>query len=80
MKKIFLNISVIVSIAMVSCKKDRVCTCTSSSTAPGNTPITLEITILDAKKSDAKKACVRTTNDYISNGVTYTRTSDCKLK
>ena len=79
MKNIFLSLSVIASIAMASCKKDRVCTCTSSSTAPGSTPMTMEVTIFDVKKSDAKKACVKTTNDYTSNGVTYTRTSDCKL-
>jgi len=80
MKKIILSLIVLGSFALVSCKKDRVCTCTSSSTAPGNTPITLEITLLDAKKSDVKKACVKTTSDYTSNGVTYTDTYDCKLK
>ena len=75
MKKIFLALSVCVAFTLVSCKKDRTCTCTTSSSAGGGAT-TYEITVLKAKKSDVKKMCVKTTE--VSNG--YTITNDCKLK
>lgn len=80
MKKIFLLATVASAFAFASCKKDHVCSCTFTSTAPGSTASTTEYTILDAKKGDAKKACVKTTRDWTAGGQTYTQTSDCKLK
>lgn len=80
MKKLtFLSAAALVALSLVSCKKDHTCTCTSSSTAPGSKSTTTEYTILDAKKADAKRACVKTSTDYAMGGNTYTNTRDCKL-
>lgn len=76
MKALIILSITIAAISFVSCKKDHVCTCTNSSTAAGSTPTTNEITYVDARKVDAKRACVKTTNTN-SNGVTTTK--DCKL-
>lgn len=76
MKKIFLFVSVLTVVSLTSCKKDFTCTCTNSSTDPNAVGNTQEITIVDAKKKDAKKRCVKTTTTD-SNG--YVETSDCKL-
>ena len=80
MKKIAILSIVFAGLAFASCKKDRTCSCTSSSTVPGSTSSTTEYTIVKAKKGDAKRACVKTTNDYTVGGTTYTSTQDCKLK
>lgn len=80
MKKIFLLATVATALSFASCKKDHVCSCTQTSTAPGSTTSTFEVTILDAKKGDVKKRCVKTTNDWTTGGQTYTSTTDCKLK
>lgn len=80
MKKIFLTLSVFAAVALTSCKKDYVCSCTSSSTAPGSTSSVSEVTYVKAKKADAKRACVKTTRDYSIGGATYTSTNDCKIK
>lgn len=80
MKKIFLLATVATAFAFASCKKDHVCSCTNTSTVPGSTSTTSEVTIVDAKKGDAKKRCVKTTRDFTAGGNTYTSTSDCKLK
>lgn len=80
MKKLVMLMSVAVVCSLTSCKKDRVCECTSSSTAPGNSSTTVDYTIVDVKKSTAKRACVKTTEDYTVLGTTYTNTMDCKLK
>ncbi|HQQ94307.1 MAG TPA: hypothetical protein PLQ93_07120 [Bacteroidia bacterium] len=76
MKKVILLLSVVFSLAATSCKKDYVCSCSISSTQPGSGAQTYEITYTDAKKGDAKRACVKTTQT--SGG--YTTTQDCKLK
>jgi hypothetical protein len=80
MKKIYLVMAVAAVCTLTSCKKDYVCSCTTSSNAPGSTTDTHEYTIVGAKKGDAKKMCIKTTNDNTYGGVTYTSTSDCKLK
>jgi hypothetical protein len=80
MKNIFLTLSVCALFTLTSCKKDHVCSCTSSSTVPGSTSTTSEVTIVKAKKGDAKKACIKTTNTYDFGGTSYTSTMDCKLK
>jgi len=76
MKKIILFVAVVSAISFTSCKKDHTCTCTTTSTAPGSVSTTSVTTINDAKKGDAKRACVKTTTVY--NGVTTT--NDCELK
>ncbi|MGZ3931532.1 MAG: hypothetical protein ACXVP0_09280 [Bacteroidia bacterium] len=80
MKKIVLLLSVAVVCSLTSCKKDRVCECTSSSTAPGSTSTVTDVTLVKAKKSDAKRICVKETHDFTVLGTTYTDTQDCKLK
>lgn len=80
MKKIFLGLTVIAAMSLASCKKDYVCSCTSTSTAPGSTSTTSEFTVVKAKKGDVKKRCVKTTSDNTYGGVTYTNTNDCKIK
>jgi hypothetical protein len=75
-----LILSAFVVLALASCKKDYVCSCTNSSTAAGSVSTVTEVTYVNTTKSTAKKACIKTTNDYTSFGITYTTTSDCKLK
>ena len=76
MKKTALFIAVISALSLASCKKDHTCTCTSTSTAPGSTSTTQVYTIIDAKKGDAKKICITTTE---VNG-SYVDTETCELK
>lgn len=80
MKKITLLAIAFLALSFASCKKDYVCSCTSSSTVPGSTADTYEYTIVGAKKGDAKKMCIKTTSDDTYGGTTYTSTRDCKLK
>ena len=74
MKKV-LFIAVLAVASLASCKKDRTCTCTSTSTDPTSVSSTQVFTIVDAKKGDAKKACITSTS---VNG-SYTDTETCKL-
>lgn len=76
MKKIILFVAVVSAISFTSCKKDHTCTCTSTSSAAGSTAQTQIYTIIEAKKGDAKKACIDRTE--VNNGVTTT--TDCELK
>ena len=80
MKKLTILSVAFIALSLASCKKDHVCECTNTSTAPGSTSSTSEYTIVKAKKADAKRDCVKTTNDYTFGGTTYTTTKDCKLK
>ncbi len=75
-----LILSAFVVLALASCKKDYVCSCTHTSTAAGSVSTVTEVTYVNTTKSTAKKACIKTTNDYTSFGIAYTTTSDCKLK
>lgn len=76
MKKSIFIISAFVALATVSCKKDYVCSCAISSTAPGSTAYAFDVTIKEATKADAGRACVKKTATYTG----YTVTQDCKLK
>lgn len=80
MKKNIIALSALIVLGLASCKKDRVCECTSSSNEPGTTTSTDTYTLLDVSKGTAKKACVVSTNTYTSNGTTYTDKYECKLK
>jgi hypothetical protein len=75
MKKITILSVAFLALSLVSCKKDYTCTCTNTSTVAGSTTTTSEITYVDAKKADAKRACVKTTRT--TGSATYTE--DCKL-
>lgn len=74
MKKILLFVAVVGAVALTSCKKDHTCTCTTTY-SNGDPAETMVYTVKEAKKGDAKKACIdRTTVD---SGVT--ETTDCEL-
>ena len=74
MKKITLLAAAFVAITFASCKKDRVCTCTSGGDAN-------KVTYLDARKRDARSACLSYSYDYTNmNGGTSTEKVDCELK
>lgn len=73
MKKILL-IAAVAGLSMVSCKKDRICTCTESESTGGSS-YTSNTTIVKASKAQAKANCVSTT--VTEGGVIYTST--CKL-
>jgi len=79
MKKVLL-IAAVAGIAMVSCKKDYTCECTSTSTIPGSTSSTSKKTIVGVSKKTAKANCYKSTSDFTFGGTTYTSTNDCKLK
>ena len=68
------------AIALISCKKDRVCECTSTSTAPGTGSSVNTTTILDVSKGTAQANCMSTQSTYTVNGTSVTNTSTCKLK
>ena len=55
MKKI-IGLVFSLSIFAISCKKDRVCECTTTPSSGGGT-IVYKITYFDAKKNDARKLC-----------------------
>lgn len=74
MKKITLLAVAFVAISFASCKKDRVCTCTSGSTAD-------KITYTKARKSDARAACLSYKTDDVNpiTGATTTTEVTCNL-
>lgn len=77
MKK--LSILAIAALAMgfASCKKDRVCTCTITSTG-SSTSSTNVTTMTKVSKGTAKKACV-SGSSYDQSSASYVTTADCKL-
>jgi hypothetical protein len=75
MKKVLFMAAVIVA-SLASCKKDRTCTCTTTSTYPGATSTTDIVTYNKAKKHDVRGMCLSTTT---TDGG-YTTTKDCTLK
>ena len=81
MKKIFLFIAVASAISLTSCKKDRVCTCTSTSTEPGSTPDIDKVTYLDVSKTNATSKCIGSSQEYKGkDDKMYTITNKCELK
>ena len=80
MKKITYLSIVLAGLAFASCKKDRVCECTYTSTAPGSSSSTDEITLKKVKKGVAGDICESTTNQTTAPVAGYIYTDDCKLK
>ncbi len=85
MKKIVLLAVVIIASSFASCKKDRTCECTYTSSGTTNvTSHTSSTVIKKVKKSDAKYLCTKDVYTYTSTSGntsnTSTSTSDCKLK
>jgi hypothetical protein len=76
MKKVLLLVAVVAAFSFVSCKKDRVCTCTTSSTEVGSSSSTFIVTYTKSMKHDARGNCMGYTQ--LDGGVTVTRT--CTLK
>ncbi len=74
MKKL-LFVAVISAFSFASCKKDRTCTCTTTY-ADGTPTSSMVITVIDAKKSDAKKVCIDKTTGTGADMATTT----CELK
>jgi len=86
MKKTLLIVA-LASFAMVSCKKERTCTCTTTDTAANGTVTTGQPYVTVYKKikgGDAKNDCMSTnsenTNSYTSGGVTVTSTTKSDTK
>jgi len=71
-------------ITITSCKKDRVCECTTTSTdSSGNvdTNPNANSTYTEISMRDAKSLCQKSTTTRVgSSGATSTYVSDCKLK
>ncbi|MBI2720568.1 MAG: hypothetical protein HYX39_00180 [Bacteroidetes bacterium] len=80
MKKILL-VAAVAGLTMVSCKKDRVCSCTTTSTLGSvSSSSTNDYTIVKESKHISKMACASKKSTQTDNGVTYTYESSCKLK
>ncbi|MDZ4757041.1 MAG: hypothetical protein SGJ10_02730 [Bacteroidota bacterium] len=95
MKKTVLFVAVIAALSFASCKKDRTCTCTTTSTMSGATPSIAVVDFPKSKKGAAQAICG--TNPFASSGKNqvsktvehydaknnqqaYTVTTDCVLK
>ena len=74
-----LFIAALAMISLASCKKDRVCECTTSSSA-GGPSVTQKFTLVDVSKGVAKKKCVSSKEEDSSSGTTVTETTTCTLK
>ncbi len=85
MKKV-LFIVVLAVISLASCKKDRTCTCTTTSTQAGFVASPADVTVyLESKKHDARLYCVSSERTYPAQAgppatAAYTRTETCELK
>ena len=78
MKKITLLAVAFVALTAVSCKKDRICTCTTTSTG-GTT--TQKTTMYEVKKSDARENCIGYQTETTSSAGTSTGDkTTCELK
>lgn len=79
MKKVLL-VAAVAGLAMVSCKKDYVCECTTTSTIPGYTTSTSKSTVVEVSKGRAKAGCATTSSESTFGGSTYVTTRECSLK
>ncbi|MGZ3864060.1 MAG: hypothetical protein ACXVPN_13200 [Bacteroidia bacterium] len=80
MKKLTLSvIAVITALSMVSCKKDRTCTCVSS-TNGGPSSTTTTVVKKATKNAALGGDCASTTDSYTSGGTSYVQTTTCTLK
>ncbi len=81
MKKVILFVAVVSAFSFASCKKDRVCTCTVTSTYGGMTSTSTDITTYtQSKKSAAMSHCLSRSESGSNNGIgAWTRTWTCSL-
>ena len=78
MKKITLFAFAVVALSLASCKKDRVCTCTT--TPVSGIATTEATTYFEVKKSDARQMCIGSqTNDTAPIATTGSKKT-CELK
>lgn len=79
MKKILL-IAAVAGLSMVSCKKDRVCTCTETPTS--GVVVNYKVTYYNSKKSDARLLCQgeATQRDYTAPVSNTGDKTTCELK
>ncbi|MGZ3904787.1 MAG: hypothetical protein ACXVC6_13890 [Bacteroidia bacterium] len=80
MKKLTISVIAIFALTtMVSCRKDRTCTCTSSTN--GGTASTTTVVVKKATKNAALGGqCASSTDSYTSGGTSYVQTRTCTLK
>jgi hypothetical protein len=83
MKKIIIPILAIASLSLASCRKDRTCTCETTTSAAGMSSTSKQVTTI----SKANKRVAKATTDCYSakasetmNGVTVETTRKCELK
>lgn len=84
MKKTLLIVA-IAAFAMTSCKKDRVCECTSNYTYvsqgfSGSGTDVSQTTYQKTTKRTAKLACIHRKQTQVDPNTTFTIDQDCKLK
>jgi len=78
MKKVLLFVAVVAAVSFASCKKDRTCTCTTTSPGGSSTSVT---TIHEVKKSDARQMCIGTQTTTTSGGFSSVGNDEtCELK
>ena len=80
MKKALIFLGLTATFAFTSCKKDRVCECKETSTAPGSTSSTQTWTMTDVNKKSAKVNCVSFNVTETVAGTNYTSTRTCEIK
>ena len=79
MKKVILFVAVVSAISFASCKKDRVCTCSSTVNGTSSGPASV-ITYTKAKKGDARSQCLSSTSTQTVAGTSYVSVTTCTLK
>jgi hypothetical protein len=79
MKKITLIVLAVAGVSLASCKKDRTCTCTTTSS---NFTSSEKITYFDATKRDARLLCTEraTQTDDLTPVATTGSKTTCELK
>lgn len=78
MKKISILSIAFLAISVASCKKERTCTCSTISSAPGSTASEKTIVFKKISKRDAKAACMSL--KVTPDGQPDTDTRTCTLK
>ncbi len=79
-KTILLGIAAVAMISFASCKKDRTCTCTTSTDVPGSTPTTSIKTQSHLTKKEGKRVLDCYSYTEVLTPTTYVKTVDCKIK
>lgn len=77
MKKITILAVAALAISFASCKKDRVCTCTTTYT--GSTTSSTDVTTMTKVSKGAAKANCTSGTSYDTSSAAFIQTRDCKL-